>query len=189
VGQVSSIAEESAPRRGLAQVNLEIVQEEDVVVPTGRSRPSNLDSRVIESYPREAQPMYQGGSGYEPILEWAESGFGGCRRVPRPQCASAERTAARETTRASSADGSVPECYFRGDSACRERELLNWLRDEHRADGPQGPITFGISVPMTPHLQKDVGRFFHKRRPSRRRVTFLSEEVVRCGVAGQGPTE
>jgi hypothetical protein len=52
----------------------------------------------------------------------------------------------------------VQEYYFRGDSACWEKELLNWLRDEKRSDGPQGPVTFGISVRMTPNLKKHIVR-------------------------------
>jgi hypothetical protein len=52
----------------------------------------------------------------------------------------------------------VQEYYFRGDSACWEKELLHWLRDENRAERPQGPITFGISVRMTPNLKKHIAR-------------------------------
>jgi hypothetical protein len=52
----------------------------------------------------------------------------------------------------------VSELYFRGDSACWEKELLNWLRNEQRAGGPTGPITFGISVRMTPNLKKHIVR-------------------------------
>ncbi len=52
----------------------------------------------------------------------------------------------------------VQEYYFRGDSACWEKELLNWLRDQKRTEGPQGPITFVISVRMTPNLKKHIVR-------------------------------
>jgi len=52
----------------------------------------------------------------------------------------------------------VTEYYFRGDSACWEKGLLRWLRDERRADGPQGVITFGISVRMTPNLKQHIAR-------------------------------
>jgi hypothetical protein len=52
----------------------------------------------------------------------------------------------------------VSEFYFRGDSACWERALVNWLRDEKRADGPAGPITFAISVRMTATLKEHIGR-------------------------------
>ena len=52
----------------------------------------------------------------------------------------------------------VEEYYFRGDSACWEKSLVSWLRDEQREDGPQGPITFGISVRMTTALKKHILR-------------------------------
>lgn len=51
-----------------------------------------------------------------------------------------------------------PGILFRGDSACWEKELLKWLRDDQRAGGPRGPITFGISVRMTPNLKKHIAR-------------------------------
>ena len=50
----------------------------------------------------------------------------------------------------------VEEYYFRGDSGCWEKGLLNWLRDEGRAEGPAGRITFGISVRMTSNLKKHI---------------------------------
>ncbi len=46
----------------------------------------------------------------------------------------------------------VTERYFRGDSACHEGQLLNWLRDEQREGGPQGPIGFAISARLTAEL-------------------------------------
>jgi len=35
---------------------------------------------------------------------------------------------------------STAQLFFRGDAACYEHELLTWLRDEQRKDGPQGFI-------------------------------------------------
>ena len=52
----------------------------------------------------------------------------------------------------------VNEYCFRGDSACWDKQLLQWLRDQKRADGPQGVITFGISVRMPPNLKKHIAR-------------------------------
>jgi hypothetical protein len=50
----------------------------------------------------------------------------------------------------------VKEYYFRGDSACHENELVNWLRDEKRADGPQGFIGFAISARLTEALHAAI---------------------------------
>ena len=50
--------------------------------------------------------------------------------------------------------GTVKTYYYRGDSACHESGLVNWLRDEKRADGPQGFIPLcGISARMSEALQ------------------------------------
>jgi hypothetical protein len=63
VGQVSYIAEESAPLRALAQVNQEMVREVGRRCADQKIATVDLDSTIIESYQREAQPTYQGGSG------------------------------------------------------------------------------------------------------------------------------
>jgi hypothetical protein len=50
----------------------------------------------------------------------------------------------------------VQEFYYRGDSACHEHGLVDWLRDEKREDGPQGCIGFAISARMSPALRTAV---------------------------------
>ena len=45
---------------------------------------------------------------------------------------------------------------FRSDSACHERELLRWLSNERREEGPQGPIGFAISVRMSEALRTAI---------------------------------
>jgi hypothetical protein len=52
----------------------------------------------------------------------------------------------------------VTEYYFRGDSACHECNLVDWLRDENRADGPRGPIGFAISAHMSAALGEEIER-------------------------------
>src|SRR5207245_9102035 len=46
--------------------------------------------------------------------------------------------------------------YYRGDSACHESRLVNWLRNEKREDGPQGFIGFAISARMSDALHAAV---------------------------------
>ena len=46
----------------------------------------------------------------------------------------------------------IKEFYYRGDSACHEHELLTWLRNPTRPNGPAGPIGFAISARMSPAL-------------------------------------
>ena len=159
VGRVSYIAEESAPLRGLAQVNQEMVQEVGRRCPDRKIATIDLDATVIESYKREAKPTYPGGSGYQPMLAlWAEMNLVVADEF-RDGNVPAQKEPLRVARRAFQAlPETVNEYYFRGDSACWEKELLRWLRDEKRADGPQGVMTFGISVRMTPNLKKHIAR-------------------------------
>jgi hypothetical protein len=70
----------------------------------------------------------------------------------------------------------VQEYYFRGDAACGEKELVKWLRDEDRSEGPKGPITFGISVRMTANLKKHIGRLGENLwKPYREDTGMISE--------------
>src|SRR5271157_5498456 len=50
----------------------------------------------------------------------------------------------------------VSEYYFRGDSACHESGLVNWLRNEQRPGGPQGRIGFAISARMSEALHAAI---------------------------------
>ena len=50
----------------------------------------------------------------------------------------------------------VKTYYYRGDWACQESHLINWLRDEERTEGPPGFIGFAISARMSEALRKAV---------------------------------
>jgi hypothetical protein len=52
--------------------------------------------------------------------------------------------------------GTVREYYYRGDSACQESDLVNWLRHEQRASGPSGRIGFAISARMSEALHEAI---------------------------------
>jgi hypothetical protein len=169
VGQVSFIPNESEPLRALAQVNRDLVRAIGRRCPDQRIATIDLDSTVIESWKQEAQPTYQGATGYPPMLAlWAEvdlcvadefrDGNVPAQKAPRPVAKRAFQ-ALPET---------VSEFYFRGDSACWERALVNWRRDEKRADGPAGPITFAISVRMTATLKEHIGRLQERQWKSYR---------------------
>jgi len=159
VGQVSYIAEESAPLRALAQVNQEMVEEIGRRCPEQKIATVDLDSTIIESYKREARATYQGGSGYQPMLAlWAEMNLALADEF-RDGNVPAQQEPLRVAKRAFQAlPATVEEYYFRGDSACWEKDVLRWLREEKRIEGPQGRITFGISVRMTPNLKKHIVR-------------------------------
>jgi hypothetical protein len=50
----------------------------------------------------------------------------------------------------------VETLYYRGDSASHESELMQWLRDEKRAEGPPGFIGFAISARMSEALHQAI---------------------------------
>lgn len=60
--------------------------------------------------------------------------------------------------------------YFRGDSACHENELLEWLGHEDRATEPGGAIGFAISASTSPELNRAL-----KSIPEKAWVTFGTE--------------
>ena len=179
VGQVSYIAEESAALRALAQVNQEMVQAIGARCPDQRLATVDLDATIIESHKREAQPTYQNVTGYQPMLAlWAEmnlvladefrDGNVPAQKDPLPVAQRAFRAL----------PASVTEYYFRGDSACWEKDLVKWLRDEKRAGGPQGRITFGISVRMTPNLKKHIVRLAESQWKTYREETDVTRECA-----------
>ncbi len=113
----------------------------------------DLDATIIESHKREALHTYQGTRGYQPLLAvWAETGLlladefrnGNVPAQAAPLACAQRAFAVLPTT--------VKEYFFRGDSACHESGLINWLRDPARVGGPVGPIGFVISARMSTEL-------------------------------------
>ena len=51
----------------------------------------------------------------------------------------------------------IAERWFRGDSGCYEQELLRWLRNGKRSQGPEGYIGFAISARMSESLKERAG--------------------------------
>jgi hypothetical protein len=157
IGQVSYIPAESRPLHGLAEVNRDLVAEVGQRCPDQKIATIDLDATVIESWKKQAQPTYQGGRGYQPMLAlWAETNLivadefrdGNVPALQAPRPVAARAFAALPET--------VQEFYFRGDSACYEKDLIGWLRNEDRQGGPKGLIRFGISVRMNPRLKQKM---------------------------------
>ena len=72
-GQISYIPEENQALEGLGQVNVDLVGELARRGEPQKMATIDLDSTVIESWKQQAQPTYQGGRGYQPMLAlWAE---------------------------------------------------------------------------------------------------------------------
>ena len=147
LGQVAYIPGENAALQGLAQVNRDLLQALGGRCPDQQIATVDQDATIIESRKREAKPTYAGERGYQPLLAvWAETGVvladefrdGNVPAQMEPLNAAQRAFAALPPT--------VKTFYFRGDSACHEARLVNWLRNEEREDGPPGFIGFAISA-------------------------------------------
>jgi hypothetical protein len=179
VGQVSYIPAENEALRRLAAVNRDLVGEIGRRCADQQIATIDLDATVIESFKREARRTYEGTTGYQPMLAlWAEMDLALADEF-RDGNVPATKALLPVTQRAFQAlPDTVREFYFRGDSGCWERTLVNWLRDENRSEGPQGRITFAISVRMTPSLKQHIGRMSESAwKPYREDVETVRECV------------
>ena len=154
---IAYIPEESVELQGLGRVNRSLVQELGSRCAGQRIATVDQDATMIESRKQEALWTYEGERGYQPMLAvWAEMDV-----VLADQFRDGNVPAMMEPLRVAKAafaalPGTVKTYYFRGGSACHESRLVNWLRDEKRADGPQGFIGFAISARMSEALQAAI---------------------------------
>jgi len=154
---VAYIPGESLALQALARVNQDVVQELGHRCAEQKIATLDVDATIIESWKREAQLTYEGTSGYQPVLAlWAEMNVVVADEF-RDGNVPAHQQLLPVVKRAFQAlPATVTERYFRGDSACDEENLLSWLRDETRAEGPQGVIGFAVSARMNPGLRADI---------------------------------
>ena len=113
------------------------------------------DATIIESHKQSALPHYEGGRGYQPMVAvWAEADLvladefrdGNVPAMQAPlTCARLAFAALPEQ---------LEQRFFRGDSACHERDLLGWLKHPDRAQEPGGRIGFAVSARMSADLTK-----------------------------------
>jgi Transposase DDE domain group 1 len=155
--EIAYIPQESAELAGLGLVNRAIVQRFGMRCADQRIATVDQDATIIESRKREALRTYEGERGYQPMLAvWAEMYVvladefrdGNVPAMMEPLTVAKRAFAALPET--------VQTYYFRGDSACHESELVNWLRDEQRTEGPRGFIGFGISARRSEALRKAI---------------------------------
>jgi hypothetical protein len=155
--QIAFIPEETDALAGLGQVNQELVRELGRRCPEQRIATVDQDATIIESHKREALWTYEGERGYQPMLAvWAELDVvladefrdGNVPAMMAPLPVAQRAFAALPET--------VTSCYYRGDSACHEHDLMEWLRDEKRDDGPPGFIGFAISARLSEALRQAI---------------------------------
>jgi hypothetical protein len=155
-GQVSYIPQESEVLAGLGRVNEEVVRE--LGRRTGQKIATiDVDGTIIESHKREAKITYAGMPGYQPLLAlWAELDVVVAEEFRDGNVPGLQAPLAVTQRGFQALPEGVKEWYFRGDSACHEENLVTWLRDEKRKDGPQGRIGFAISARMHAALQAEI---------------------------------
>lgn len=155
--QIAYIPEETESLRGLGLVNRELVERLGRRCPDQRIATVDQDATIIESRKQEALRTYEGERGYQPMLAvWAELNVvladefrdGNVPAMMEPLHVAKQAFAALPET--------VTTYYYRGDAACHESHLINWLRDEKRVDGPQGFIGFAISARMSEALHQAI---------------------------------
>jgi hypothetical protein len=111
------------------------------------------DATIVESRKAAAYYHYEGGRGYQPMVAvWAEADL-----VLADQFRDGNVPARQEPLScAKLAFAALPENikqrYFRGDSACHEQELLEWLGHPDREKEPGGRIGFAVSASMSDPL-------------------------------------
>jgi hypothetical protein len=153
----SVIPGENAPLRGLAEVNREFIAEFGRRCTDQKIATVDQDATIIESHKREAQMTYEGEPGYQPILAvWGETDL-----ILADQFRDGNVPAHKDPLSVAKAafralPSSVTEYYYRGDGACHEHRLVEWLADPQREDGPKGFIGFAISAKMSPQLRAAV---------------------------------
>jgi hypothetical protein len=113
----------------------------------------DLDATVAGSGKRSALRAYTGERGYQPVVAVRAE----ARAVPATEFRDGNVPAGKDPPACAKLafaelPAEVREPGFRGDSACDNRELLAWLDDEGRADGPAGVIRYAVSARMEPEL-------------------------------------
>ncbi|MGA7339038.1 MAG: IS1380 family transposase [Terracidiphilus sp.] len=155
--QIAYIPEETAALEGLGRVNRDLVQRFGERAPDQRLATVDQDATIIESHKQQALTTYEGVRGYQPMLAaWAETGLVLADQF-RDGNVPAQMEPVEVAQRAFAAlPSTVQEYYYRGDSACHESGLVNWLRDEQRPEGPGGRIAFAISARMSEPLHAAI---------------------------------
>jgi hypothetical protein len=156
-GELAYIPEETAPLAGLGSVSRDLVQHCGERVPDQCLATVDQDATIIESHKQQALPTYEGTRGYQPMLAvWAETGLVLADQF-RDGNVPAQMEPLEVAQRAFAAlPSTVQEYYYRGDSACHESGLVNWLRHELRRGGPRGRIGFAISARMSEPLHAAI---------------------------------
>ena len=157
LGEIAYIPGENAALHGLGEVNRDLVREVGRRCGDQRIATIDQDATIIGSRKQEALRTYEGERGYQPMLAvWAEMNLVLADEFRDGNVPAAYQGLAVAKAAYAALPFTVKEFYYRGDSACHEHGLVDWLRNEKREEGPQGFIGFAISARMSPALRMAV---------------------------------
>ena len=155
--QKSFIFPSSAAIAGLQQVQCGLVGRiSKLYEKLGKARriaTVDQDATIIESHKKAAYRHYDEGRGYQPMVAvWAEADLvladefrdGNVPALQAPLTCAQMAFAALPST--------ITQRYFRGDSACHENQLIEWLKHPDRQSEPGGRIGFAVSARMSEPL-------------------------------------
>ncbi len=130
------------------------------------------DATIIESHKQAALAHYEGGRGYQPMVAvWAEADLVVADQFRDGNVPAKQEPLTCAQLAFAALPGNIMARYFRGDSACHEAGLLDWLRDPARAQEPGGPIGFAVSAVMSEALHAAV-----RQVPEKAWKTFGQED-------------
>lgn len=155
--QKSFIFPSSEPIQGLQQVQAGLVQR-IAKLHAQRGQAQHLatvdqDATIIESHKKSALYHYEGGRGYQPMVAvWAEMDLVLADEFRDGNVPARQEPLSCAKLAFAALPGTITQRYFRGDSACHENDLIEWLKAPEREKEPGGRIGFAISAVMSPAL-------------------------------------
>lgn len=131
---------------------------------TQRVATIDQDATIIESHKKAALAHYDEGRGYQPMVAlWAELDLVVADEFRDGNVPAKQAPLACAQMAFAALPDSVKTRHFRGDSACHENELIQWLRAPERALEPGGAIGFAVSAIMSEELAKEVAAVGEKQ--------------------------
>src|SRR6266581_4848593 len=111
------------------------------------------DATIIESHKQAAYRHYEEGRGYQPMVAvWAEADLVLADEFRDGNVPAKQEPLSCAKLAFAALPQSVSQRYFRGDSACHENQLLEWLKHSDREREPGGRIGFAVSAVMSEAL-------------------------------------
>jgi hypothetical protein len=161
--QKSFIMPSSQPVQGLQSVQAGVVrhiaklytlQERSL-----RTATVDQDATIIESHKQAALYHYEGGRGYQPMVAvWSEADLVLADEFRDGNVAAQQEPLTCAKLAFAALPENIRERYFRGDSACHENGLLNWLNHPERVQEPGGRIGFAVSARMSSALATHIAK-------------------------------